>query len=399
MRALRALTLPAGTLLLLGCGAEDASSGWDGTMTTLESGRVVVENGAAGVWGEGDGWRVVEELRLGSLESEGPEMFGEVRSVELDEAGRVWVLEGQAQEIRVFDATGDHVRTVGREGGGPGELSRAVRLDRAPDGNMWVMDPDNGRLSVFDTAGSYVEGHTALGGFVILPWPGGFDAENRYYAPIPNFAEGFRMELARFGPGLAPLDTLVPPEDPVTRDAFTIERDGVTRVRASIPFGGGLTWRVSPQGTFWALLREEYRLDEIDSAGDTLRTVRKSFEPVPVTGGDVEQAIEDLEWFTDQGGRVDPSLFPSRKPPTRNFFVDDLGHLWVSRTAAAGEEEGRVWDIFDPEGRYLGRLALPFNLALGPMPRVRDDVLYGVVRDEMDVPYVILARLTRDPAP
>lgn len=397
MRPLPAKTLLPGIILLLGCGSGDPSGGWDGTMTTLESGRVVVENGAAGVWQEGEGWRVVEELRLGSLESEGPEMFGQVRSVELDEEGRVWVLEGQAQEIRVFDATGEYVRTVGRKGGGPGELSNAVRLDRAADGNMWVMDPENGRLSVFDTAGTYLEGHTALGGFVILPWPGGFDAESRYYAPVPNFAEGFRMELARFGPGFTPIDTMAPPRDPVTRDAFTIERDGVTRVSASIPFSGGLTWRVSPQGTFWALLREEYRLDEIDSAGDTLRTVQKSFEPIPVTGEDIEQAMENLEWFIDQGGRVDRSLFPSRKPPTRNFFLDDLGHLWVSRTAAAGEDEGRVWDIFDPEGRFLGELALPFNLALGPLPRVHNDVLYGVVRDEMDVPYVVRARVVRSP--
>lgn len=368
-------------------------------MTTLESGRVVVENGAAGVWGEGDGWRVVEELRLGSLESEGPEMFGQVLSVELDEAGNVWVLEGQTQEIRVFDGTGAYVRTVGREGGGPGEFSRAVRLDRAPNGDIWVMDPQNGRLSVFDTAGAYVEGHNAPGGFVILPWPGGFDRENRYYAPVPDFDEGFHIELARFGPALTPIDTLSPPRDPVTRDAFTIERDGVTRVRASVPFTGGLTWRVSPHGTFWALLREEYRMDEIDAAGDTIRTVRKSFDPVPVTRADVEGALEDLEWFTDQGGRVDRSLFPSRKPPTSNFVVDDLGHLWVSRTAEAGEDAGRRWDIFDPEGRFLGELALPFRLDLGLPPRIRHDVLYGVVRDEMDVAYVILARLERAPAP
>lgn len=399
MRPLPAMPLIPGVLLLLGCGAGDAPGGWDGTMTTLESGRVVVENGAAGVWKEGEGWRVVEELRLGSLESDGPEMFGQVRSVEVDAAGRIWVLEGQAQEIRVFDATGEYVRTVGRKGGGPGELSNAVRLDRAPDGHMWVMDPENGRLSVFDTAGTYVEGHTALGGFVILPWPGGFDSANRYYAPVPNFAEGFRMELVRFGPGFTAIDTMAPPSDPVTRDAFTIERDGVTRVSASVPFSGGLTWRVSPHGTFWALLREEYRLDEIDGGGDTLRTVRKSFDPIPVTGEDIEDAMEGLEWFTDQGGRVDRSLFPARKPPTQNFLLDDLGHIWVARTAAAGEDAGGLWDVFDPEGRYLGELALPFNLSLGPLPRIRDDILLGVVRDEMDVPYVVRARVVRSPAP
>jgi hypothetical protein len=49
--------------------------------------------------------------------------------------------------------------------------------------------------------------------------------------------------------------------------------------------------------------------------------------------------------------------------------------------------------VFDPIGRFLGSLTLPFSLASNPSPIIRDGVLYGVTRDELDVPYVVRARI------
>jgi 6-bladed beta-propeller len=37
-------------------------------------------------------------------------------------------LERQEEQIRVFDSTGAYVRTIGREGAGPGEFKQAVGL-------------------------------------------------------------------------------------------------------------------------------------------------------------------------------------------------------------------------------------------------------------------------------
>ena len=95
------------------------------------------------------------------------------------------ILEGQAQDIRVFEQDGRHVRTIGRSGGGPGEFARALHIQMGPDGHVWVTDPENNRLSRFDTAGVYLDGRASPGGFVIMPWPGGFDAEGYYYSPVP----------------------------------------------------------------------------------------------------------------------------------------------------------------------------------------------------------------------
>lgn len=390
-RVVAALLLPlTGACASTDASESDAADAWQGTIDTLASGQIVVHNTGHGAWRDGEGWRVIEELRIGSLESNGPDMFGAVASVELDPGERLWVVEWQAQEIRVFDTAGVHVRTIGRQGGGPGEFEGALRIDLAPYGNMWVMDARNARLSMFDTAGNYIEGHTMGGGFTMLPWPGGFDEQGRYYVPTPDFDEGFAIDFARFTVALVPIDTLSPPDSPLEPEQFKIVRDGRTRVSASVPFAPGFDTELSPAGTFWGMLTGEYRLFEIDADGDTLRTIVKAFEPVPVTDEARARAVEQLDWFTDQGGRVDASRIPDTKPPAARFFVDDEHYVWVATTGV--DDSIRRWDIFDPVGRYLGVVELPFEM---PQPRVRGDVMYGLVRDELDIPYVVRARIVR----
>jgi hypothetical protein len=380
---------------------DSSSNGWSGTIDTLPSGEIITANPAVPLWGPGENWQVTEELRIGAVEGDGPAVFGNIAGLEVDPTGRIWVLDGQAQHLRVFGPSGDYVRTVARKGSGPGELARAMRIDLGPDGHLWVMDPQNNRLSVFDTVGQYVGGITMPGGFLLFPWPGGFDQQGNYYAPQPLQGNTFGFELLRYDVRLDPVeltprDTLQLPRDPIQRERFELRGNG-GGLQAGVPFQGRLVWRLAPAGTIWALITDQYRLLELGLDGDTLRTITREFTPIPVTAADRDQAREDLKWFTEQGGQVDWWKIPETKPLVTQFFLDDEGDIWVV-CESSGAEGGTVADVFDPQGRYLGAVALPFALAEAPLPIVRNSVLYGVVRDELDVPYVVRARITRPSA-
>ena len=311
----------------------------------------------------------------------------------VDDIGRLWVLERQASELRLFSSSGEHVRTVGREGSGPGEFNQPVRVDVGPEGRLWVMDPQNARLSVFDSAGVYIEALRAMGGFVILPWRGGFDRDGYYYAPVPELEPEFRVALGRFDRSYTVLDTISLPTDPVEREFYEIV-DGSSRMRAGVPFQGGLRWALSTSGTVWALITDQYRMFEFTTGGDTLRSVTTSFDPLSVTSQERADALEDLKWFTDQGGRVDLSRIPDQKPAAGFFFLDDQDHAWVSRITAESDEDQSL-DVFNPTGQYMGTIVAPFRLQPSPIPFVREGSLYGVVLDELDVPYVVRARIVR----
>lgn len=385
--------------LVAACGAGDArdAAGWAGTIDTLASGHIVVQNTDDPVWPEGREWQVAEELRIGNVTGEGPDVFGQIGSLEVDAAGRIWVLDSQAQELRVFDPSGSHVRTIGGRGGGPGEFAAAMQVDIGPDGNMWVMDPQNNRLSVFDTTGAYLEGRDALG-IAILPWPGGFDEQGSYYAPVladPRPGELPTLDmfaLVRYDATFATVDTLLMPRDPVMRESF---QDADGRPAVGVPFQGDLWWRISRTGTLWAIITDQYRLLELSPNGDTLRTITREFTPLPVTSTDREEAREQLSEFADQGGQMDWSKLPSTKPPVNAaFLLDDEGNLWVDRVSTEAADRGRMQDVFDAEGRYLGVVRLPSPLEETPRI-IRDGGLYGVTSDELEVPYDVRARITK----
>ena len=65
----------------------------------LPSGALAVRNPEQGVWDSAATWRIREELRIGSADADGPEMFGDVADVAVDSTGRLWVLDSQAQEV------------------------------------------------------------------------------------------------------------------------------------------------------------------------------------------------------------------------------------------------------------------------------------------------------------
>ena len=251
------------------------------------------------------------------------------------------------------------------------------------------------RVSIFDTTGTLLRSERTDGGFVIMPYPGGFDPLGRYNVVLPS---GSLRRMARFDQSFNPIDTITMPEDPEEGEFFEyVSETGTSMMRASVPFQGFMSWRFSPTGTVWTLLTGSYELNEMTTGGEVLRTVAKDHRPIPVTDEERERAIANLEWFTGQGGTIDPSKFPDSKPSTASFFIDDDSNLWVERKVAAADEddERRLFDIFDAGGRYLGMVRLPFPLRSSPHPIVRDGVLYGITSDEMGVPYVVRGRVVK----
>ncbi|HRN53690.1 MAG TPA: 6-bladed beta-propeller, partial [Gemmatimonadaceae bacterium] len=99
-------------------------------------------------------WALRETLRIGEGD-EGPTSFSWVKGIEEGADGRIYIYEHSTQDIRVFDAAGAHVKTIGRKGRGPGELDNAEGIVFAADGNLWVRDAANSRFTIFDADGNY----------------------------------------------------------------------------------------------------------------------------------------------------------------------------------------------------------------------------------------------------
>jgi hypothetical protein len=97
-------------------------------------------------------------------------------------------------------------------------------------------------------------------------------------------------------------------------------------------------------------------------------------------------------------------------PTISTLAAGPMGSIWVqhmrSPSALSDEELASIrenhmmedlgapeWDVFDSEGRYLGVVTMPdrFTPSL-----FREEVIYGVWRDELNVEYVLRLRIVGD---
>lgn len=109
------------------------------------------------------GYTLTERTALGGPdaadEAQFYEKLGSV-AIDADADGNLYVLDNGNCRVQVFDASDRFVRTIGGEGGGPGEFKLPRILDVNPAGQVAVHDLGQSRVSVFDADG------TLLGDFV-----------------------------------------------------------------------------------------------------------------------------------------------------------------------------------------------------------------------------------------
>jgi hypothetical protein len=366
------------------CGAERPAGQW--TVDTLPGGAVVVSNTGPGLWRGQAPWRLVEEVKIGTRDGSGPDAFGSVRGLEVDPLGRVYVLDFQAHEIRVFNRDGAFVRTIGRRGGGPGEFAAPQGLMFDPSSRLWVNNMRNLRYSVFDTSGALVTefrkpsfGQTWLAG-----WDAVFDRSGALWdAFLVESGTERVVRRARYDTATGTyVDTLV----------------SVGFPRA--PFG----WAVR-RGTldgWWAGSAVEYRILKVTLRGDTLRVIeRPDYQPIGQPGmddavlGDMPEALRQQarEQLRQQLSRLPQEHQPpDHLPVFHNFIEDEEGYLWVVRSREEGASSTPL-DVFDPSGRYLGVVHASYPLERNPDPLVRGGRLYAVTKDDADVPYLVVMRI------
>jgi len=400
-------------LLLAGCSGDDGD--WTGTVQVLENGAVRVTNPADGQWTDETAWRLVPEFALG--EAEGPEalVFGSISSLEVDDDGRLYVLDRQANELRIFEADGRHGRTVGRSGEGPGEYAAANGLLWLDPDTLVVVDQRGGRYSILTREGEYVRSVPRRLGFYGWVFSGGrigtriyergsvrtsadegypvlFGTDLRFDAPLESDGEA---TASAGGVVRASVDTIrLPPPDGPLYESFSVRTDRGSMVMG-VPHAPSPVYYLDGSGELWHGRGHEFRILRATLAGDTTMEILHEAVAAPVSAEEIAewQSGSVVQRFREMGGNLDVSRIPETKPFFDDVLVDADGYLWVSVPAPSLEV---IFALFDPDGRYLGRLratGLWRDTYLRPV--VRNGRLHVVGRDELDVQRIYVFRVQR----
>jgi hypothetical protein len=397
-------------------GDPSAAAEWVAVVDTVAD-TVVVRTTSGSVWG--DTMVLVPEVEIGVLEGAPELIFGSIVSFGVDSRGRMWLMDGQVPELRVFEADGGYAMTVGRPGEGPGEF-------KGPDGGLAILsddrvlvrDPANARIQVFGPDGEPLDTWQIRGNFNTSQ-PLWRDTANNVYTnllldPEADLAD-WRFGLAQYRPDGSPGDTLVIP-DRDWEEPFVEGRNESSVNRNRIPFSPREAWFLHPDGYFVSGISEDYRFTVLrDPSGDDLPVrIERAWEPAPVTPGEASQARERI---TRNMRRNFPSWrwngpdIPKTKAAYRDLFVGEDGRIWVLVSVPSVEvedpfydpsdpnavpdtwEEPVAFDVFEPDGRFLGHVRAPAGLGVNPRPRFNGDYAWGVTRDEFDVQRFVRYRI------
>jgi len=188
-------------------------------------------------------------------------------------------------------------------------------------------------------------------------------------------------------------------------------------------FGGGLpafhlfapepTWTLLEDGSFVFAMNNEFRITVSDLDGNVQRIITMPHESILVSDEDKQIITELIMRLMEQQGVPPQALdmieqsvtYEDYFPAFTQLFGGPQNSLWVQRVGIPSDmtpderenwnpmlDQGSDdWDVFDAEGRYLGAVTIPDRFS--PFS-LKGDLLYGVWRDEFEVQYVKVLRIT-----
>lgn len=408
IRETRLLAMAIAVGLAGGCGDDVGTSGaWVVEHDTIGD-TTVVRTIAGSVW-EAPA-TLVREVSIGALTGSDEDLLGEIGSLAADPSGNLFLFDQQVPALRKYGPDGRYLATWGRGGRGPGEYQQpdGGALAVLPDGRVLLRDPGNARINVYSPEGQPLDAWPIAGGrygsrgLVV-------DSLGNVHTQVLDAISG----MATFSPTGEPGDTIPAPVWNYRPPTVTAQVEGASQTW-TVPFSPAPRWAFSPLGQMFGGVSDEYRIDVFHPDGRVLRIIRDS-EPEPVAAGErmaaefrVSTAMRGLQPNWSWNG---PPI-PNRKPAFRELFAGQDGRIWVLLHAPArpapelavdpspGEPapptpwiEPVLFDVFEPDGTYLGQVSAPEGFLTVPAPVFGSQHVWAVVADELDVQSVVRFRI------
>lgn len=412
MRSAASCTVLASAALLSACAGAAALGD---RVTRIDSAGVAIVTSHDPAWREGEGWRIDPEptVTIGPREDADPRYdLLRVRAGTVLPSGEIALLSAGHQELRIYSARGEWLRTFGRMGDGPGEFRGPGELVAAGD-TLFVTDGMLGRLSAFSTADGF-----------LTSWSYPVSDQTSRMSLTGRLASG-----AWLGTGAAQLDPMTDqlPTSGLIRghqslfkvpagltgdlEVITVLPGDERVIHTTTGPGGALSsvsvmTPVMGRSTTLGITGNEVvagdngvpELRILTTSGAVRAILRWPASPVPVT-----PALIDRMKAAHLAGIVDPRirlgiearfgalLGGTEVPYFQGFHVDATGAIWV-REFPLGPSDPMRLQVFAADGAWLGQVVLPPHHTILEVGRSH---LLTVWRDDDDLEHVRVYRLRR----
>ena len=303
-----------------------------------------------------------ELWRVGGYDDEDV-LFGVITDIIIGRDGNFYLLDSQLNEIQVYSPGGEYLRTIGREGEGPGEFRGAFNLMLMPNGNIGVLQafptkiigltPDGDPADDFilpenkDDAGFKVllfarnaGDNLAVVFFFTQPSEGGFTQRNILSLFDQDGANERRLHYQDSAMSAADA-VFAETEWDTFRNRWTSGPDG--KVYSQLDFG-------------------DYKITAWGPDGKAQYVIQREYADHPRNKQQTDRVLEIYKGFTRQipFPNIKYDIEPNWNPIAAINARDD-GTLWVQTSRGAwelGEGELGAYDVFDKTGKLVRQVIL-----------------------------------------
>lgn len=350
-------------------------------------------------------WRLSDDplIAIGLAESDPEYQFHQIAGVVRFADARIAVADAGSQQIRIFDGEGRHVRTLGGPGDGPGEFRTLASMDHHHGDSLLVFDSGRSRVSVFHPDEGFTRSWTleSLGRGLFPSHAFSLSDGSVLVAHLRGNMPGDPAGVIRNTAPLVRYSSAGVPMNDVAElpgDEWYRWEDGQRSGLMYLPFGK--RGHVAIQGsTVYVGDGQAVEFRAFDADGDFLGTVERPVDPTPVTPEDIRRfesarLLDVTEPTARQAAerRHSEIPYPETMPAYGSLVADRSGNLWVEEYQPDPETPAR-WTVMDQDGAVL---AVQVEMPLRFRPYwIEEELVLGVIRDELDVEYVHGYRLFR----
>jgi hypothetical protein len=380
--------------------------------------------------------QLTREVAIGSDDAGDNYILGAIADMVVGKDGAIFVWDRSVPVIRKYDADGKFVRTIGRQGSGPGEYRNGSALAVARNGNLMMWDPGNARVNLYDPSGEPAGGWptrafgtgSAIGVGMMKTDTAGAIYLNTFITSRVNGKPGSgRSGWIRFNADGVLRDTIFTPVGPPSFTLRAETPDGNQFSERWVPFVGHPHTEISPLGYMVSGLSNRIALD-IHEPGKPLVSIRRDVRAAPVSPQERDSARAEI---MDNMRKLDPSWkwtgaeIPRSKPVYTSMIIGDDGRIWIEVAkgpapplkegdlrrgqimiteqrpgTTAAPRPGPKWqcpqegwsrfEVYEPAGRFIGTVELPARMD----PTVlRGDNVWGITCTDDEVPQVARYRI------
>jgi len=357
------------------------------------------------------GAALVEAASIGADRGPNEVLFGRISSV-WEHEGKIYVVDSQVPAVQVFSPTGGYLRTIGREGDGPGEYRRPLAVTVKLNGDVLLLDkvgPQN-RIQVYAPTGQY-QSALFYDSAEIRNFPFGVDSEGTIWAPYGTWIQDGerRREVLRgyilISDRGSVAEPVVFPEPHPDRWSLLLP-NGAHLGR--VPYAPTHLWTVGPEGMTVRGHSAEYEFTIEDRSGK-FRVVRGSDDLFPIRAAEARfhraRRLRSMRRLFPGIAWDGPEL-PEFKPAYGQIVIAQSGEIWVVRqgdgrvlddcriTDPITQDELSCWrsatwaEVFNSAGQYLGNVTLPSDIQSLATAHISDRTMVIPVQDEAGTLFV-----------